>query len=346
MARPLRLAVPNGWYHVTVRGNERKPIFRAEEDRLHFLELLGQTTDRFALVVHAYTMMDNHYHLIVQTPQANLSAAMQWLGVSYSVWFNRRHRRVGHLFQGRFKGLIFDGDDAWELSRYVHLNPVRVARYGLGKEARQQARQGTIERPSRELVQERLKALRGYRWSSYRVYVGLESGPEWLTSKAILQSGGGGTWSRKRGVYRQYVEEALREGLPEAPWDRLTGQVVLGTAEFVEKMKRHAVGDRREQPSLKALESRPGWEEVKRLVEKVKEENWEEFRDRHGDWGRDMALYVARRHCGIKLKELGERVGGLDYGSVAGAIGRFGAQLLKNRSLRRHYDWIKHQLIQ
>ncbi|HVM60546.1 MAG TPA: transposase, partial [Verrucomicrobiae bacterium] len=102
MARPLRVDVPGGWYHVTARGNERRAIFRDDEDRRRFLERVAQVTERCGVIVHAYVLMDNHYHLLVETPQANLSAAMQWLGVSYTVGFNRRHRRVGHLFQGRF----------------------------------------------------------------------------------------------------------------------------------------------------------------------------------------------------------------------------------------------------
>ncbi|HVM61411.1 MAG TPA: transposase, partial [Verrucomicrobiae bacterium] len=98
MARPIRIEVPGGWYHVTARGNERKAIFRDVADRGRFLQLLEESVGRFALVVHAYVLMDNHYHLLVETPQTNLSQAMHWLGVSYTVWFNRRHGRVGHLF--------------------------------------------------------------------------------------------------------------------------------------------------------------------------------------------------------------------------------------------------------
>ena len=102
----------DGWYHVTARGNERRAIFRDDRDRTRFVELLGELTERFGVRVHAYVLMDNHYHLLVSTPQGNLSAAMQWLGVSYSVWFNRRHGRAGHLFQGRFKAVVLEGGAA------------------------------------------------------------------------------------------------------------------------------------------------------------------------------------------------------------------------------------------
>ena len=95
IARPLRIDLQGGWYHVTSRGNERRAVFRDDADRRHFLELLAQWTERFAVRLHAYVLMDNHYHLLVETPHANLSAAMQWLQVSYTVWFNRRHGRAG-----------------------------------------------------------------------------------------------------------------------------------------------------------------------------------------------------------------------------------------------------------
>ena len=131
MARPLRIERSGGRYHVTARGNERKAIYRNDSDRTHFLELLSQATERFGVRFHAYVLMDNHYHLLIETPEANLSAAMQWLNVSYSVWFNRRHGRAGHLFQGRFQGLIIEHDAGWqEVARYVHLNPVRLSSSG------------------------------------------------------------------------------------------------------------------------------------------------------------------------------------------------------------------------
>src|SRR5947208_1198738 len=106
MARLLRLNREGAWYHVTARGNERRAIFRDDRDRVRFLELLPIWQGRFRIRLHAYVLMPNHYHLLVQTPEANLSRAMQWLNVSYTVGFNRRHDRVGHVLQGRYKAVI------------------------------------------------------------------------------------------------------------------------------------------------------------------------------------------------------------------------------------------------
>src|SRR6266498_1999484 len=133
MARPLRLERAGGWYHITARGNERRPVYRDDRDRQHFCELLEEMVSRFQVQLHCFVLMENHYHLLLELRESNLSRALQWLNVSYSVWFNRRHRRSGHLFQGRFKSVVVNREQ-WglELSRYVHLNPVRVGRMGLG----------------------------------------------------------------------------------------------------------------------------------------------------------------------------------------------------------------------
>ena len=163
MARPVRIEVAGGWYHVTARGNERRAIFRDDQDRRHFLELLEAWVRRFGLRLHAYVLMDNHYHLLVETGSANLTQAMQWLGVGYAVWFNRRHRRVGHLFQGRYKAIVVEAEvAAWELSRYVHLNPVRVKRLGQDKRARELAVAGLSGAADSQQVRERMEKLRRY----------------------------------------------------------------------------------------------------------------------------------------------------------------------------------------
>ena len=115
----------NAVYHVTARGNERKDIYRDPADRQRFLETLEEAVDRFGLVVHAYCLLGNHYHLLLQTPRANLTGALGWLQATYSIRFNRRHKRSGHLFQGRFKAHLVEADlYARQLVKYIHLNPV------------------------------------------------------------------------------------------------------------------------------------------------------------------------------------------------------------------------------
>ena len=148
MARPPRVVRAGAWYHVTARGIERRPIFHDDRDRRQFCELLEQMVHRFRIVLHGYVLMANHYHLLLETPVPNLSQAMQWLNVSYTVWFNRRRQRVGHLLQGRFKAIVFDPlESALVLSLYVHLNPVRLKQLGQDKAARRAQAIGLSPKP-------------------------------------------------------------------------------------------------------------------------------------------------------------------------------------------------------
>lgn len=347
MARPVRIEILSGWYHITARGNERRAIFREDADRQRFVELLGEWVERFGLRLHAYVLMDNHYHLLVETPQANLSQAMQWLQVSYTVWFNRRHRRAGHLFQGRYKAILVEAQTAaWELSRYVHLNPVRVRSLGLDKTAQQRARAGMGAPPQPQQVRERLEGLRRYRWSSYRAYTGLTAAPKWLTTQTVLRQGGGRSGAEWRRVYRRYAQDAVREGLPESPWERLEAQMLLGGAEFVRRMKRRAQGDAREQPQLKRMRERPGFTEIVSAVERIKGEKWESFRDRQADWGRDVVLYLARRYGGLRLRELAQAAGGIDYGSAQTAVHRLAQRVEQDRKLRSVVNKLKAELFE
>src|SRR5258706_317035 len=229
MSRPLRIEYKGGWYHVTARGNERRAIYRDERDRQHFFELLGEMTERFRVGLHAFVLMENHYHLLVELREVALSRAMQWLNVSYSVWFNRRRRRSGHLFQGRFKSVVVSREEwARALSRYIHLNPVRIAELGLGKTEQSGIRSGLAPAPDPGLVRQRVAVLRQYRWSSYRAYIGIGARPEWLDCEDVLSLGGGAK-SQWRREYRDYVESAAREGLVKSPWEELREQVVLGS---------------------------------------------------------------------------------------------------------------------
>ena len=233
MARPLRIERAGLWYHVTARGNERKDIFRDDEDRRHFLGLMEELTTLFAVRLHAFVMMANHYHLLLELTEPNLSRALHWLNVSYTVWFNRRHQRSGHLLQGRFKSVVVEPKGwALEVSRYIHLNPVRLKRHGLGKRAVQRRRSLGVESLSAAEVRERIGMLRQYRWSSFRAYVGTERVPTWLCTRDVLKFGGVARGAAKR--YREHVEGALRQEMPESPWDSI---VVKGSVPSIDTHK-------------------------------------------------------------------------------------------------------------
>ena len=187
MTRPLRVHVEGGWYHVFGRGLERRAIFTADRDREHFYELLGQLRERYRILIHAHVCMTNHYHAILQTPDANLSQGLQWFHGSYAAWYNARHNRVGPLFQGRYRAIPVENSAwAYHLSLYVHLNPLRIAALGLDKRGRVLEGKG-YRTPSKEEVSERLRRLRQYRWSSYRAYAGYEQAPEFLDVESLLE---------------------------------------------------------------------------------------------------------------------------------------------------------------
>ena len=148
MARPLRIQYPGAWYHVTSRGNERKAIFRSKKDRERFLSYLESAHNRYGAIVHVYCLMKNHYHILLETPRSNLSQILHHINGAYTSYFNAKSERSGHLFQGRYKAILVEKDAyCQELSRYIHLNPVRA---------------GLVESSSE------------FPWSSYPYYIGLE----------------------------------------------------------------------------------------------------------------------------------------------------------------------------
>jgi len=342
----LRIQYPGGRYHVTARGNERREIFRDETDRFHLLELWSELGQRFGTRIHGYVLMNNHYHLLLETPEPNLSRAMQWCNVSYSVWFNLRHGRSGHLFQGRFGADLVQEDAGWqEVARYVHLNPVRVACLGLDKSARAASRAGPIVAPSAELVAERLQVLREYRWSSYRGYAGYGRPLEWIWQEPLARLCGGHTGEERRAALRQYTEAPVRQGVLESPWQRLVSGMVLGTVGFAEKLRQQARGNPREQKPLRAAAGAASWEEIVEALEELKGENWNQFAERHGDWGRDAALWLGRSCGRMRLAELGRRVGNLDYAVVSKAIARFEQRLRRAPQLREQLGNIQGRLL-
>jgi putative transposase len=208
MSRPLRLEYPGSLWHVTVRGNNRQNIFRDDHDRAFFLDLLGNCVNRFAWILPSYVLMSNHFHLVTELTNESLSRGMQWLNGSYSQTFNRRHERVGHVFQGRFKAFLIEKEAYFlEVLRYVVLNPVRA---------------GIVGRPEQ------------YLWSSHRAVIGESAAPQWLAVDDVLaQFAPQRELARAR--YRHFVDAAI--GLQRTPWTDLVGQIYLGGEEWMERVR-------------------------------------------------------------------------------------------------------------
>ena len=207
MARPLRIEFVGALYHVTARGNAREDIYRNDVDREQFLMLLRNTVNRYDWYCHAYCLMDNHYHLLIETNKPTLSKGMKFLNGTYTQYFNRQHQRVGHVFQGRFKAILVQKDThLLELARYIALNPVRAQMVPSATE---------------------------WRWSSYRATAGLDKTDACLTTEWIL-AGFAETKNVAHQRYRDFVQEG--KGQP-SPWQQLKNQIFLGDDDFVNKMQ-------------------------------------------------------------------------------------------------------------
>ena len=234
MARPLRIEFSGALYHVTSRGNAKKAIFKDEEDRRLFLHTLAAVARRFNWLCHAYVLMTNHYHIIIETPDGNLAHGMRQLNGVYTQAFNRRHRRVGHLLQGRYKAILIQKDShLLEVCRYVVLNPVKA-----------------------KLVQ----SPKEWQWSSYRATVGIEKPHACLTTAWIL-----GQFGVREGVAQGRYKKFIREGLGKDPiWRQVKGQVLLGEDGFTERfrnyLRRHE--DIKEIPRSQRFLHRPGLEKL------------------------------------------------------------------------------------
>lgn len=200
MARPLRIDYPGAVHHVTSRGNERRPIFRSDVDRKMFLHFLGETARRFGWSVTAFVLMTNHFHLVIETPEANLSRGMHWFNSSYVGWFNHHHKRSGHLYRGRFDSRVIEKTTYFaEVLRYVVLNPVRAK---------------MVARPE------------DHRWSSYRATAGLEPAPAWFDLDSALAIFGPDRPTAAAG-YERFVLARLDSD--ESLWDKVQHGIFLGS---------------------------------------------------------------------------------------------------------------------
>ncbi len=233
---------------------------------------MATATERYGLVLHAYCLMSNHYHLLLETPASNLSQIMRHINGAYTTHFNIKRKRAGHLFQGRYKAILVEFDEyAMELTRYIHLNPVRAGMAALPEQ---------------------------YRWSSYRSYIGLSPSPDWLRMESVLAHFG-----KDAARYRSFVEDLLGREY-ETPLKRTFGTAVLGSEAFVAMIAETQLASKgadRTVPALRAFESRPDPEAILQAVSSVIGDNEK--------LARQVGMYLCHRHSGKKLKEIGALFG-------------------------------------
>ena len=322
MARSLRIEYPGAFYHVTNRGNAKEKIFLNDRDREKFLEYLEVAVDRSSLIVHSYCLMDNHYHLLVETPEANISKAMHWLNVSYAVYFNTKRGRSGHLFQGRFKAIIINADEYLTvLSRYIHLNPVRAK---------------LVDKPD------------DYRWSSYNALIGKVEQPKWLETNALLRYF---HKTRKRAVllFRKFCEEGNAEK-PKNPSKDAVHGFILGNNNFVKRIQEKLLsskGNENENPQLRKIKLRPTLETV---VEEVSKEFGAQVAAILGtgkkrNKAREAAIYLSQLHTGLTGKEIGEYFGQVSGARISMVFKKIKSDVEANTALKKKIGKLTKQIV-
>jgi REP element-mobilizing transposase RayT len=300
MVRPLRIEYPNAWYHITGRGVERSNIFRDDKDRLRFLKTLRESVEAFNVEIHCYVLMSNHFHFLLKTPDANLSRFMQRFNTAYSTYFNLRHHRVGHLYQGRFKGLLVEADEyLQELSRYIHLNPVRLKKY-------------------RELpLGEKSKLLKDYHWSSLPGYTRIKVRADFLHYNMVLgYTGGDNKDGRRR--YQEFVLRGLRYKI-ENPQEAAKASTILGSDSFVVWVKENFLNkddfSTKAYSHLKAIRNPVSIGEIANVVAKEYGIEEEEIIKRHSRYreARQVLLEISHRLNlrKMSMKEMGDELGGI-----------------------------------
>jgi len=310
MARPLRIEYPGALYHVISRGNEQRPIVTDDADREKRLDWLKRTVRTYGWHLHAFVLMTNHEHLFVETPDANLSAGMQYLNGSYTSYFNRRRRRSGHLFQGRFKAHLIDEHGYFQVvSRYIHLNPVRAK---------------VVARPQ------------DYPWSSYAGYVRAGRALDWITYERVLLDFRPGNDSVRRRRYRQYVEAGLDEAASSPFVDAVEG-FILGSEAFVDRIK-GLLADRgvdRAVPILDRLRVRPSLESIVEVALGQLGKKSEQWVSGHrSDSGlRAMVAYVCRCRYGYGCTEIAKVLGFRQVSSVSRSVHHVEANIPKYRGI-------------
>ena len=319
MSRPLRIEYPDAWYHVMNRGRRGEQIFLEKRDYKIFLELLMESVQLWNLRIAAYCQMPNHYHLLVQTPAANLSRCMRHINGVYTQRFNRLHQCDGQLFRGRYKAIVVDADRyLLHLVRYIHRNPLRA---------------GLVE------------DLSSYEWSSHRGYVSKSKRWDWLHKDLVLSVLSEDKRQRLR-LYREFVVQGDSEEISEV-FEKKKLPSILGSEGFIDWIRSEFFESKkhREVPESRILA--PGREEIKELVCRsygVSEEGL--VKPKRGTFNepRSVAIYLTRQLRGESLAEICREYGLKTHSSASSAVERVRGQIIKDRRFSKRVDGLAQML--
>ena len=309
MARPLRIEYEGAVYHVTSRGNDKRKVFFSRKDYEKFKEYLGNAIEKFGFILHGYVLMTNHYHLIIETPERNLSKIMHFINSSFTTYTNIKRKRSGHLFQGRFKAIVVDKDSyLLELSRYLHLNPVRA---------------NMAEKPE------------DYPYSSYGSYT-TDTSDKFVATRTVLEMISSNP-DMARGRYISFVESALGEDL-QSPFKKVYGGIILGSVDFIKdvlgKIDNEQL-EKEETSNRRCLRASQLPEEVISTICGHYGITPEEISSVGQSKVRKMCLYLLKRHTSAANREIGELLGGMGAAAVAKAYQRVTVDLATDPRLKK-----------
>lgn len=326
----MRIQYPDAYYHVTCRGNERRAIFRTPEDRKDFFRLLVRSVDIFDIRLLAYALMPNHFHLLVCTPKGNLSEFMRHFNISYTGSFNRKYHRSGHLYQGRYKAFLIDENNyLLEVSRYIHLNPLRMKS------------KSRLEERWQDLMTNESTSLPGYLHTKYR--------KPFVHYKTLLDYFGGDS-KHSMNDYRTFVAEGTEKEL-NSPLEKGKGTGIIGEEDFIEEIKEIFAGGKqithREQPALRELKRNINPHElIERYAQIVKMAREELTQKGKQSTERAMLMELLYRLCNIKQPEIGKLLGGIDYSAVSQARKRLQNKMHNEPEQRKRFIQLQNKLEQ
>jgi len=314
MTRPLRIQYEGALYHVTCRGNERKAIFKDDHDRNVFLELLNDGSKTYNIILYCYVLMDNHFHLLLETPLGNLSEFMRWFNITYTSHYNRRHKRTGHLYQGRYKSILVEKESYLHiLSRYIHLNPVRT---------KQKEKTSLLEKE---------KYLRNYKWSSLLGYIDDAQRGTFVDYEQVLETYGGENKEGRKEYWKSICYD-LSRGIDIK--EKIIGGSILGGDIFANWVRdRFLPAKSREIPAVKQLKKYATKEEIIEALCKEVNKRFDEIKEERGTI-RQIAMELLYRFGGMKGTEIGEMLG-VDYSTVSQGRKRLREKLKGNKNLSK-----------
>lgn len=321
MARPLRIEYEGAFYHITARGNEKKIIFYSQADCEKFKFYLRNAVEKYACRLHCYVIMSNHYHLLIETLKANLSKILHYINTSYSNYFNNKEQRIGHLFQGRYHAILIDSENyLLEVSRYLHLSPVRA---------------NIVKRPE------------DYPQSSYNSYIS-ENKKKLVFCDLILEMTGGHSHSREsRQIYRKFVESSIGKKL-ENPFEKVTAGIILGNKKFMnralQKVKKETL-DKKGIANRKPLKSLIEVEDILNTLCEYYCADKKEIMSKKNRKYKNILIYLLKKYTELTNESIGNLFGILSYSAVSKGNLRFIKTLKENPKLRKDVEEIQDKIL-